>query len=119
MISRDRANRITADWIAAWNAHDLEAILSHYADALEFTSPLVVKRLGRADGTIRTKVELRRYFSVGLKPGNGLYFELLDVVPGVTGIALYYRNHRGKTVIETMRLDTDGLVSAVAEHYRD
>ena len=118
MISVEHAEQIAARWLAAWNAHDLGAILSHYADPVEFTSPLVVDRLGRADGTIRTKAELRDYFAIGVGPDSTLRFELIDVLPGVAGITLYYRNHRGKTVAETMFLDGDDRVVKAAVHYR-
>jgi hypothetical protein len=117
-MDRKQAETFAADWVAAWNAHDLEQILSHYAEALEFTSPLVVERLGRADGTIRTKEDLRSYFSVGIAPGSPLRFELIDVLPGVASVTLYYRNHRGRTVAETMFFDGAGLVAKVAVHYR-
>ncbi len=117
-MEQGKADAIAAEWVAAWNAHDLKRVLSHYAEDLEFTSPLVVERLGRADGTIRTKPELRAYFAVGLAPGTDLHFELLDVLPGVDSLTLYYRNHRGRTVAETMFLDARGQVRKAAVHYR-
>jgi len=117
-MDQQQANAIAADWVEAWNAHDLERILAHYAETLEFTSPLVVERLGRADGTIRRKAELRDYFAVGVGPGSTLRFELLDVLPGVASVTLYYRNHRGRTVAETMFFGADGKVSRAAVHYR-
>ena len=40
------ATRFAREWVAAWNSHDLERILSHYADDAELTSPLVQKILG-------------------------------------------------------------------------
>jgi hypothetical protein len=117
-MDRKQAESFAAEWVAAWNAHDLERILSHYSDTLEFTSPLVVERLGRTDGTIRTKDDLRGYFSVGIAPGSPLRFELIDVLPGVASVTLYYRNHRGRTVAEIMFLDADGRVAKAAVHYR-
>jgi hypothetical protein len=39
MISRDFAERFAEEWIAAWNAHDLPRILSHYEDDFEMPSP--------------------------------------------------------------------------------
>lgn len=117
-MDQKHAEAIATDWLAAWNAHDLERILSHYADPLEFTSPLVVERFGRADGTIRTKAELREYFAVGAAPDSVVQFELIDVLPGVSSVTLYYRNHRGRTVAETMFLDPSGLVAKAAVHYR-
>ena len=117
-MDRKQAEDLAADWVAAWNAHDLERILAHYADTLEFTSPLVVERLGRPDGTIRTKADLRGYFGAGIAPGSPLQFELIDVLPGVSSVTLYYRNHRGRTVAEIMFLGASGLVEKAAVHYR-
>ena len=118
MISLEKAREIADRWINDWNSHDLEAIASHYADELEFTSPLVVERLGRADGTIRSKTELKSYFAMGLAGGPELKFELVDVVPGVASVVLYYRNHRGRIVAETMFFNAAGEVAKVAVHYR-
>jgi hypothetical protein len=118
MITLEHAQAIAEHWVRDWNAHDLDAVLAHYADVLEFTSPLVVARLGKSDGTIRSKAELRAYFAQGIGAGSRLRFELLDVVPGVASIVLYYRNHRDQTVAETMFFAADGLVNRVAVHYR-
>ena len=109
-MDQQEAEAIATEWIAAWNAHDVERILAHYADPLEFTSPLIVERLGRPDGTIRTKDELRGYFTTGLEAGPALRFELLDVLPGVSSVTLYYRNHRGRTVAETMFLNPSPVI---------
>lgn len=117
MITAERAAQVAAEWIAAWNAHDLEAILSHYADDLEFTSPLVVQALKRADGTLRSKAELRGYFALGIGPGSSLRFALLDVLPGVASVTLYYRNHRGQTVAEMIMLDDDNRIVKAMVHY--
>lgn len=116
-MDQQQADCIAAEWVAAWNAHDLERVLSHYAQTLEFTSPLVVERLGRSDGTIRTRAELRDYFAVGLAPGSTLKFDLIDTLPGVSSITLYYRNHRGRTVAETMFFGPDGKITKAAVHY--
>lgn len=117
MIAADRAAQVAAEWIGAWNAHDLDAILSHYAEELEFTSPLIVQRLKRADGTLRSKTELRGYFALGVGPGSSLRFELIDVLPGVDSVTLYYRNHRGQTVAEMMMLDDDNRIIKAVVHY--
>lgn len=116
-MTPEQALHMAQEWVQAWNAHDLEGILAHYADPLEFTSPLAVQRLGRADGTIRSKAELRDYFAQGLAPGSALRFELLEAIPGVDTVALRYRNHRGQTVIEVMRLNAAGQADRVSVHY--
>ena len=55
---------------------------------------------------------------MGLAGGPDLKFELVDVVPGVASVVLYYRNHRGRTVAETMFFNAAGEVDKVAVHYR-
>ena len=118
MIELKKAREIAEDWISAWNERDLEKILCHYTDELEFVSPLVVSRLGREDGTIRTKRGLRDYFSQGIGPGSELHFELIDVFAGVSSITLYYSNHRNQLVAETMFLNDEGMVIRVFVHHR-
>ncbi len=117
MPTRDAARRFADEWIASWNAHDLDRIVSHYDDAVVLTSPLVVERLGRADGTVRGKAELRAYFEKGLAAAPALRFDLENVLACVTSVVLYYRNHRGGRTAEYMELSPDGEVTRVVAHY--
>src|SRR3989441_9324770 len=48
MIDRNWAEAFAREWVDAWNAHDLERILSHYTDDFEMASPLIVERMGVA-----------------------------------------------------------------------
>ena len=41
MIDADKAQAFAREWVKAWNDHDLEAILSHYAEDVVFHSPVV------------------------------------------------------------------------------
>jgi hypothetical protein len=118
-LTPEAARRIAEDWVRDWNAHDLEAILAHYADPLEFRSPRVVERMGRPDGTLRTREELRAYFGGALKAQPHLRFDLVDCLAGMDSVALYYRNHRGQRVMEAMHLDAAGRVCRAAVHYAE
>jgi ketosteroid isomerase-like protein len=40
---------IINDWLDAWNSHDLDRIMQHYADDIEFTAQTVVTRWARAN----------------------------------------------------------------------
>lgn len=40
------------EWVAAWNSHDLDRILTHYADDVVFSSPHIVRRLGKSSGEV-------------------------------------------------------------------
>ena len=41
MITREQAERLASEWIAAWNDHDLERILAHYTDDFTMSSPRI------------------------------------------------------------------------------
>jgi len=116
-VTAGQAKRFAEAWVAAWNAHDLERILIHYADTLEFISPLIAERLGLADGTIRDKESLRSYFALGLDTFKDLRFELIELLTGPRGVTIYYRNQRGRTVAETMLFDANGKVVQAIVHY--
>ncbi|MGA8428812.1 MAG: nuclear transport factor 2 family protein [Candidatus Sulfotelmatobacter sp.] len=63
----DEALKLAEHWLAAWNAHDLEAIMTHYEDAVELTSPVAAQLLGTSDGKVVGKASLRAYFQRGLE----------------------------------------------------
>lgn len=116
-LTPELARRVAEAWLSAWNDHDLNAILAHYADPLHFSSPNVVSRMGRPDGTLRSKAELRDYFGQALKAQPNLRFELEDVLLGVDSLALQYRNHRSQRVVEVMHLDGRGQVYRATVQY--
>jgi ketosteroid isomerase-like protein len=66
-LDHQRARRFAETWYAAWNSHDLAAILDHYADGVKMASPLVSKLAGREDGRIAGKDALSTYFAAGPK----------------------------------------------------
>jgi hypothetical protein len=105
------------DWIAAWNAHDLEKILAHYADEIEFTSPFVASLQGDARGTLLGKDALRSYFQTALERFPDLHFELLHVLPGVGSVVLFYRSVRNLLAAETMIFGANGKIVRVLAHY--
>jgi hypothetical protein len=116
-VTAERARAIAEVWIRDWNGHDLEAILGHYAEELEFTSPRAVARMNRPDGTLRSKAELREYFGGALRDQPDLRFELVDCLAGLGTVSVYYRNHRGQRVVETMHLNPEGKVARATVQY--
>ena len=44
MITRDWATHFAKEWVDSWNAHDLERVLSHYADDFEMSSSFIAAR---------------------------------------------------------------------------
>jgi len=89
------ARRFAAQWAAAWNAHDLDRILSHYADDFVMRSPVIVQMTGESSGSLRGKAAVGAYWGRALAAFPGLRFELLDVLCGMDSVTIYYQGHRG------------------------
>lgn len=111
------AKQFALEWIAAWNSHNLDAIMSHYDDEVVLTSPVAAKILNRPSGTVEGKVAVRHYFKRGLEVYPNLTFELLDVMHGVSSIVLCYRNQKGTTTAEFMELGESGKIMRVVANY--
>lgn len=100
MLTERDVNDFARHWVEAWNTHDLDAILSHYAADPVLVSPAAAKLLDEPGGMVRGKDALRAYFRRGLDAYPDLTFELLDVLRGVSSVVLYYRNQKGtKTAV--------------------
>ena len=98
------------DWIDSWNSHDIERILSHYAQEIEFRSLLIVDRYSDPTGVITNREKLKEYFSLGLTKNTALRFNLLEVLVGVNQILLYYENARGGRTGELFEFDSSSKV---------
>lgn len=116
-MTKEEAWEFANHWIAAWNAHDLEAILSHYHDAIELTSPVAARLLGTSDGKVAGVNNLRDYFQRGLAAYPELHFHLEDVLWGLSSIVLYYRNQKGTRTAEFMELSANEKVVRVVANY--
>ncbi len=110
---RDLANH----WVTAWNDHDLDAIMAHYEDAVDLTSPAAAQLLGTSDGKVIGKANLRAYFQRGLEAYPELHFHLKDVLWGVNSVVLYYLNQKGTHTAEFMELSANGKVARVVANY--
>ena len=119
MLTADAATRLADEWFAAWNAHDLDAILAHYADDVEFVSPFVAVLNDDPAGVIYGKEALRAYFARALERFPDLRFEPLDVLLGVDSVTLYYVSVGRRQAAEVMSLGPDGRVVRVLAHYRE
>jgi ketosteroid isomerase-like protein len=97
-------------WIAAWNSHDLDAILDLYAENVRLTSPLAARLRADVSGTLRGKESLRSYFARILRVRENLAFELIDCLTGNCATAVYYRGVACLRALEVMRRDGSGKV---------
>lgn len=111
------AEHFSADWIASWNAHDLERVLSHYADDFEMSSPVIIQVDGEPSGTLRGKAAVGAYWEKALGLIPDLQFELIAVLTGVSSITLYYRGAKGRLAAEVFHFNSDNRVIRAFAHY--
>lgn len=109
------AQAFAARWVAAWNNHDIEAILSHYAQDIEFSSP--VARALTGQGRLNGLEDLRAYWTRGLSLNSGLAFHILDVLQGDGVLVLLYENERKQRVAETFEFNPSGQVIRASACY--
>lgn len=111
------------EWIAAWNAHDLSRVLSHYAEDLEFESPFISRVLGQDASPPATlnrlvgKAAVAAYWQQALARYPDLCFELHQVLVGAHSLCLLYRSVQNLTASECFWFDEAGLVCRAAAHY--
>lgn len=116
-MTETQAHTFAQHWIAAWNSHDLDAILSHYAPEVVLISPIAARLLGDSSGRVAGKEALHAYFKRGLQTYPNLAFKLLEVMWGVSSVVLHYLNQNGTKCGEFMELGPDEKVIRVMAHY--
>jgi ketosteroid isomerase-like protein len=116
-VTRDDFRLLAGHWVAAWNAHDLEAIMSHYDEGVELVSPVAQQLLGIPNGKVTGKPAVREYFRRGLEAYPELRFELKELLVGLSTVVLYYTNQKGTHTAEFMEVSADGKVKRVVAHY--
>ena len=99
----------SAAWEAAFNAHDLEAVLVHFHEDVVFTSPTAARVVPESGGVVRGKQALREYWTEGLRLMPDLHVTVERVFAGVGVLVLTYRNQAGGLVDEVL-VFSDGLV---------
>ena len=52
MLTEATVRQFADDWMCAWNSHDLDAILSHYAPEIVLTSPVAARLLNDPSGVV-------------------------------------------------------------------
>ncbi len=107
-MTPDEARTFASEWIAAWNSHDLDRILSHYSADIELLSPFAQKLVG--SGRISGLPALRAYWTKGLVAQPELEFQFIDLRLGYDCLTILYRNHRSQQGAETFEFGADGKV---------
>jgi hypothetical protein len=117
LIDEIFAQGFAAQWITAWNAHDLDGILSHYDEDFEMSSPVIVQLQADPTGILRGKPAVRAYWSKALQLIPDLQFELISILVGIQSITLYYKGARGRMSAEVFFFNAHGKVTKAFAHY--
>jgi ketosteroid isomerase-like protein len=118
MITKEFAHHFAEEWVASWNAHDLDRVLSHYTDDFEMTSPYIIAIANEPSGALRGKDKVGEYWRNALKKFTDLRFDLIDVLFSVDTVVIYYYSvsKKGK-VVEFFHFDPSGKVKKAIAHY--
>lgn len=105
-MTNDDVQTFTDRWAAAWNSRDIDAVLTHFHEDVEFTSPTALAVVGVA--TVRGKARLREYWIAALSRLSSLHFTIDHVV--------WDANLRELAIIYTSV--ADGKTKRVSENLR-
>lgn len=109
--------RFAAEWIDAWNSHDIERVLAHYTEDFEMTSPFIARLAGEPSGTLRGKAAVGKYWRHALTMIPDLKFELIAILTGVNSITLHYKGAQDRLAAEVFHFDPSGKVVRAFAHY--
>jgi ketosteroid isomerase-like protein len=107
-MTDEEAQAFADEWIAAWNSHDLDRVLSHYAPEIVFLSPIAQKLV--SNGRVVGISALRSYWEKALANLPQLKFQLLKVLVGHACLTVLYVNHRNQQAAETFEFASGGKV---------
>ena len=105
-MTSDEARSFAAQWAEAWNSRNIEQVLAHFHDEVEFTSPTALAVMGVP--TVRSKGALREYWTKAMARLTSLRFTVDRVVwdPDRRELAIIYTS------------ETDGKARRVSENFR-
>jgi hypothetical protein len=116
-ITKDWADALAQDWVAAWNAHDLARVLSHYTEEFEMSSPFIAPFTGEDSGCLVGKARISACWQAALQKLPDLHFDLQRVLVGASSLVIYYRTSFGRQAAEVLFVNQEGLIYRAAAHY--
>ncbi len=114
MMTTEAAQQWAQEWV---DAHDVNRVLSHYADDFEMSSPCIVTLAGESSGILRGKAAVAAYWRAALEKIPDLHFELCGVFRGVNSLVVLYKGARDALATEAFFFDENGVVARACAHY--
>ncbi|NCA83519.1 MAG: nuclear transport factor 2 family protein [Opitutae bacterium] len=109
-MALEEAQTFAAEWVAAWNAHDIEAVPAHSMDDFTMTTPMIRKLLGIPTGTLQGQPAVGDDWRAALRKIPDLPFSIIETTCGVDTVSIYYDAVLGRRAIETFFFYADGKV---------
>ena len=116
-ITPEQARSFAASWYAAWNARDIDAIMSRYAPNIEHSSPFIKRYNNTDDVSIKGIAGVRDYFARALARNPTLRFDPLHVTIGLESVILVYRRMSGDLAAEVFFLGEGNKIVRSVSHY--
>ncbi|MGN6520591.1 MAG: nuclear transport factor 2 family protein [Dokdonella sp.] len=116
MLTTAFAASFARAWIDAWNAHDVDRVLAHYADDFQLASPFIASIADVREGRLTGKCAIRAYWAEALRRMPDLQFRLLACFTGVDSVVIHYHGVSGPAA-ETLVFGPDGRVIRAYAHY--
>lgn len=104
-------------WYAAWNAHDIDAIIACYDPCISHSSPFI-KRYNNSDVTELVGIPaVKDYFARALQRNPDLRFDPMHITTGLESVLLVYRRMNGDLAGEVFFLNAANLITRSVSHY--
>jgi ketosteroid isomerase-like protein len=117
VVDRDRAVTVAQQWLDAWNSHQADQVVAHFAETVTATSPVIGRLRPESGGHLAGKAAVLDCYEEGLRLYPDLHFTLVEVLTGVDQVTIVYRNQSDTVVAETLTLGADGFVTTVNVTY--
>lgn len=89
----EELSKIAGHWFAAFNAHNLESLLSLYDDQAEHYSPKLKVRYPETHGLIKGKDALRIWWQDAFERLPSLRYEVIRLTPYEDRVFMEYMRH--------------------------
>jgi hypothetical protein len=120
-VRNDQLIRIAHQWFDAFNAHDLEKLLSLYHENAQHYSPKLKVRQPETDGLIVGKAAMRAWWRDSFDRLPTLQYEVLRLTPCENRVFMEYLRHvhgEADLYVGEMLEITDDLIVASAVFHR-
>lgn len=111
-------DNVASRWVEHWNRRDIDGLVAMYDDTLECRSPFIRELIGRDDGLISNKSDLKLYFAKVLETYPDLNMALGSVSTGINSVSFSYTCLDGYVADASLTLSANGEITVSNFTYR-